>query len=105
MIRATFLPLIATSAFIGYTQATQPWLIQSVSVFSVYGLNLVIILCNYALAQGAMAWLDRKWTAADVVPVNGQSTRRWLAGMGVVLGAWVGPRVAILNSTPPLPHA
>ncbi len=54
MIRATFIPLIATSAFIGYTQATQAWLLQPVSVFSVYGLNLVIILCNYALAQGAM---------------------------------------------------
>src|SRR4030067_937489 len=55
MIRATFIPLIATSAFIGYTQATQAWWIQPVSIFSVYGLNLVIILFNYALAQGAMA--------------------------------------------------
>jgi len=26
MIRATFIPVIATSAFIGYTQATQTWL-------------------------------------------------------------------------------
>ena len=50
MIRATFIPLIATSAFIGYTQATQPWLIQPVSIFSVYGLNLVIMLFNFALA-------------------------------------------------------
>jgi len=103
MIRATFIPLIATSAFIGYTQATQPWLIQPVSVFSVYGLNLVIILCNYALAQGAMAWLDRKWTAADVVPVEVRSTRRWLAGMGVVLAAWIGLSVILLNSAPEMP--
>jgi apolipoprotein N-acyltransferase len=100
MIRATFIPLIATSAFIGYTQATQPWLIQPVSVFSVYGLNLVIILCNYALAQGAMAWLDHKWTAADVVPVDFASTRRWLAAMGVILVAWVGLSLGLLNSIP-----
>jgi len=100
MIRATFIPLIATSAFIGYTQATQPWLIQPVSVFSVYGLNLVIILCNYALAQGAMAWLDRKWTAADVVPVDVRLTRRWLVRMGVVLAAWIGISLVILNTFP-----
>jgi apolipoprotein N-acyltransferase len=103
MIRATFIPLIATSAFIGYTQATQSWVIQPVSVFSVYGLNLVIILCNYALAQGAMAWLDHKWTAADVVAVDRHSTRRWLAGMGVVLVMWIGLSVIILNSKPSMP--
>ncbi len=103
MIRATFIPLIATSAFIGYTQATQPWLIQPVSVFSVYGLNLVIVLCNYALAQGAMAWLDHKWTAADVIPVDQHSTRRWLAGMGVVLVAWIAISLIILNSMPSMP--
>lgn len=100
MIRATFIPLIATSAFIGYTQATQPWLIQPISIFSVYGLNLVIILCNYTLAQGAMVWLDRKWTAIDVIPVDMGSTRRWLAGMGFVLVAWIGLGLAILNSMP-----
>jgi apolipoprotein N-acyltransferase len=103
MIRASFIPLIATSAFIGYTQATQPWLIQPVSVFSVYGLNLVIILCNYALTQGAMVLLDRKWTAIDVAPLDLTSTRRWLVGMGVVLLAWIGLSVIILNSTPTMP--
>ena len=103
MIRASFIPLIATSAFIGYTQATQPWLIQPVSVFSVYGLNLVIILCNYALAQGAMVLLDRKWTAADVVPVDVRATRRWLMGLGVVLAAWVGLSLFILKTMPNMP--
>ena len=60
MIRATFIPLVATSAFIGYTQATQAWVIQPVSIFSVYGMNIVIMLVNYALAQGLIAWFDRK---------------------------------------------
>jgi apolipoprotein N-acyltransferase len=103
MIRASFIPLIATSAFIGYTQATQPWLIQPVSVFSIYGLNLVIILCNYALAQGAMVLLDRKWTAADVVPVDVRATQHWLMGLGVVLAAWVGLSLFILKTMPNMP--
>jgi apolipoprotein N-acyltransferase len=104
IIRATFIPIIATTAFIGYTQATQPWLIQPVSIFSVYGLNLVIILVNYALAQGAMVLLDRKWTAEDVVLVEAGATRRWLAGTGVVLAAWIGLSLVILNSMPAMPE-
>lgn len=103
MIRATFIPVIATSAFIGYTQATQTWLIQPVSIFSVYALNLVIILFNYALAQGVMAWLDRKWTAADVVPVDVDSTRRWLVGTSVVLAVWIGLSLVIVNAMPSTP--
>ena len=103
MIRATFIPLIATSAFIGYTQATQAWLLQPISVFSVYGLNLVIILCNYALAQAAMGWLDRKWTAADVTRVEARSTRRWLIGTGATLAAWIGLSLVILNTMPATP--
>ncbi len=104
MIRATFIPLIATSAFIGYTQATQAWLIQPVSIFSIYGLNLVIILVNYALAQGAMVLLDCKWTAADVVRVETGSTVRWMAGAGVVLAAWTGLSLVIFNAMPAMPQ-
>ena len=103
MVRATFIPLVATSAFVGYTQAPQPWLIQPVSIFSVYSLNLVIILCNYVLAQAAMAWLDRKWTAADVVPVDGNLTKRWLMGMGATLVVWIGLSLILLNSAADTP--
>ncbi|MEW6402210.1 MAG: nitrilase-related carbon-nitrogen hydrolase [Chloroflexota bacterium] len=104
MIRATFIPIIATTGFIGYTQATQPWLIQPVSIFSVYGLNLIIILVNYALAQAAMAWLDHKWSAEDVIPLNAGSARRWLAGAGMALVAWIGLSLVILNSMPDMPR-
>ncbi|MEJ2265523.1 MAG: nitrilase-related carbon-nitrogen hydrolase [Anaerolineales bacterium] len=100
MIRATIIPLVATSAFIGYTQAAQPWLIQPVSIFSVYGLNLLIMLVNFALAQSAMLWFDRHLAVADVVPVDVRATRRWLALTGVLAISWVGISLAILNGTP-----
>lgn len=103
MVRATFIPLVATSAFIGYTQAPQPWLIQPVSIFSVYGLNLIIILCNYALAQGVMIVLDRKWNLTDAVPVDAPSTKRWLFGMSVTVAAWIGLSVLLLNQVPDQP--
>jgi len=100
MIRATFIPLVATSAFIGYTQSTQPWITQPVSIFSVYGLNLVIMMVNFALAQGLMAWADRKWQVEDVVPVNQKSTRSGLIISGAVLVAWFGISFVLLSTAP-----
>lgn len=98
MIRATFIPIVATSAFIGYTQATQPWLIQPVSIFSIYGLNIVIMLVNYALTQGAIAWHDHKLGFSDGVAIKGHFTRNWLVAAGVVVLAWIGLSLVILNT-------
>jgi apolipoprotein N-acyltransferase len=100
MIRATIIPLVATSAFIGYTQATQRWLTQPVSIFSVYGLNLIMMLVNFALAQAALVWFDRRWRPADVVPVQGNSTRRWLFVIGGLLAVWIVIGVVFVNTAP-----
>jgi apolipoprotein N-acyltransferase len=100
MVRATFIPVIATSAFIGYSQATQAWLIQPVSVLSVYGLNIVMMVVNYALSQGAIAWYDRKWTGSGSPTLELLFARNWLVAAGVLLAAWVGASLVILNSAP-----
>jgi apolipoprotein N-acyltransferase len=99
MIRATFIPLVATSAFIGYTQATQAWLFQPVSIFSVYGFNLLIIMVNYTLAQGLMAWYDRRFQPASV-HVTGKLATRWLGITGIFFVAWIGLSLFLLNRTP-----
>ncbi len=100
MVRATFIPVIATSAFIGYTQATQAWLIQPVSILSIYGLNLVIMLVNYALGQGLIAWYDRRPLQPAGVRLDGRTARNWLVSTGVVLAAWIGASLLILNNAP-----
>ncbi|MEA3454109.1 MAG: nitrilase-related carbon-nitrogen hydrolase, partial [Candidatus Caldatribacteriota bacterium] len=99
MIR-TFIPMLATNAFTGYTQASQVWLIQPVSIFSIYGMNLVIMLFNFTLAQGAMAWFDRKWQPGDVIPVDIRASKRWLVSTGITLVVWIGISLFILNSAP-----
>jgi apolipoprotein N-acyltransferase len=98
MVRAEFIPLVATSAFIGYTQATQAWVIQPVSIFSVYGMNIVVMLVNYALAQGLIAWYDRRQAAEK--PLDWGLARNWLVASGVVLAAWIGTSLVILNAAP-----
>ena len=100
MIRATFIPLIATSAFIGYTQASQAWLTQPVAVFSVYGLNLVLMFFNFTLAQGVIAWYDRKFQHEGVVLVDGRPTMRWLAITSVITVAWIGISLVMLGMAP-----
>lgn len=104
MIRATFIPIIATSGFIGYTQATQAWLIQPVSIFSIYGLNLVIILCNYAIGQGVIVWMDRKWTSLNPVPIEWKATRPWLLGAAIGLMTWIVLSLVILLTMPRMPE-
>jgi len=98
MVRATIIPLVATSAFIGYTQAKQAWLIQPVSIFSVYGFDLLIMLVNYSIALGVIAWFDHHWKPTDIAPVDGRMARKWLLIAGGVLVAWIIVSVAMFNS-------
>lgn len=53
------IPVLGTWGFAAYALYAQPWLIQPVSLLGVYGLSLLILLVNYALAQ-AQPPLDQK---------------------------------------------
>ncbi len=97
MIRATFIPLVATSGFIGYPLASQAWLIQPVSIFSVYGLDLLIIMVNYALSSAVISWLDSRWHFPDTVSMDKLVTRRWLIISGLTVAAWIAISLIILS--------
>ncbi len=99
MVRATLIPLVATSAFIGYTQAKQAWLIQPVSIFSVYGLDLLILLVNYSLALGIIAWYDRRWKAAGIEGVDAQRARNWMVLAGGLLAGWIVLSLILLRGS------
>lgn len=99
MIRALFVPGFGTAAFIGYTQATQAWMLQPVAIFGIYGFDILILLVNHALALGLLGWYDRKYPSANVL-VNENQSKRWLVGTSVVLIAWIGLSLVMLNTTP-----
>jgi len=89
MIRI-FLPIAGTWGFIAYTQHRLPWLIQPVSIFSIFGMSAVIVLVNYALGLAAMAAFDRRWPMEDgELSVDGAEARPWLIGAGATLAGWV----------------
>ncbi len=82
MIRG-FVPIAATWGFIAYTQHTQPWLIQPVSVFSIYGMSALIVLVNFVLGQGLLGLLHKE------APLSPLRVRRWLWAGGLALLGWV----------------
>lgn len=96
----TFIPGIATWGFVNYTLYSQTWLIQPVSVFSIYGLSLLIMLINYAVGQWLLGEFDRRWHLDQVVLVPEKSTRRWLVGVGITAVLWVGLSLVLYAAEP-----
>ncbi len=100
MLRS-FIPIVATHAFVGHTLHTQPWLIQPASVFGIYGLDVVIMLVGYALALAALGLFDRRWRwDLRQQAVDSRLSTRWLAGMGIVAAAWVALSLVQLKRAP-----
>ncbi len=93
-----FVPVIGTGGFVAYALYGQPWLIQPVSVFSIYGLSLLLMLMNYALALGVLALIDRRWTLdAANVRIGARPAGRRLAATGLVAAAWIGLSLSLLG--------
>ncbi len=99
MIRG-FIPFMATWAFVGNTLWSQTWLIQPISIFSIYGLNLLIMLLNFVLAQAAFVLFDRKWRWDEVPAVSSHASKRWLGGIGIALVVWIGLSLGLFFSAP-----
>ena len=96
----SFIPFLGTMGFLANTQASQPWLIQPISIFSIYGLGLLIMMFNYALGLGALALSDRKWQWDDTVPAESRTGKRWLVGVSAALAVWIGISLVILAGAP-----
>ncbi len=97
MIRG-FIPIMGTWAFVANTLYSQPWLVQPVSVFSIFGLGLLIMFVNYGLALGVLYLFDRRWRLdPDVPPLAGRPVRHWLLGVLAALIVWTGLSLALFR--------
>jgi apolipoprotein N-acyltransferase len=101
MLRS-FIPALGTWLFVGYPLWSQPWLLQPLSVFGIYGLDLLIMLGNYALAQGLFVLLDKKWKWDAAMRLDTHPARRWILTFGFLLVAWIGLSL-FLFTRPPSP--
>ncbi|MGW8315298.1 MAG: nitrilase-related carbon-nitrogen hydrolase [Bacteroidales bacterium] len=96
MVRS-FIPPINTHAFMAQTMYTQPWMIVPISVFSIYGLSLVIILVNFVLARAVMSRMDGKWGLVPTINFSSLRLRRAVWITVAVLAIWAGTAVVIFS--------
>jgi apolipoprotein N-acyltransferase len=102
MVRS-FIPPINTHAFMAQTMYTQPWMLLPMSVFSIYGLSLVIILANFTIARGVMQLMDGRWGLDLTGFFTSRITRRSMATAGGVLAVWIGTSFLIRSNAPSEP--
>ncbi len=96
MVRS-FIPPINTHAFIAQTMYTQPWMLQPISIFSIYGLGTLIILVNFSLTQLFMTIWDRFFMWGDPILLPSKHIRRWLWIAGGAVVIWIVTSMAILS--------
>lgn len=106
MLRS-FVPAFGTWVFVGYPLWSQPWLLQPLSVFGIYGLDLLIMLANYVLALAVFALFDRVTKPNPLgspFPARkggwGVRLSAWLAVLGVLLAGWIGLSLALYANAP-----
>jgi apolipoprotein N-acyltransferase len=93
-----FVPVIGTGGFVAHALYAQPWLLQPVGVFSVYGLSLLIMLVNYSLALGFIVQIDRRWPLATTGPrARGPLAARWIGAVAGAVALWVAGSVLLLG--------
>jgi apolipoprotein N-acyltransferase len=95
--------LAATFGYRSYALYEHPLLLQPVSVFGIHGLELVILLVNWAAAALVIAALDRRSRAAaagDAVLPPGLA-RRGAVAVAVVVAAWVAASASMIDRDEP----
>lgn len=102
MIRS-FIPPINTHAFIAQTMYTRPEMLLPMSVFSIYGLGMLIILINLTLARGAFHLLDGKWGLGSWGFFDRRATIRVMIATGTLFTCWIGTSAIIRSQAPENP--
>lgn len=84
----SLVPALATWGLLGYTLYRQARLIQPVRIVGIFGLDLLVVLVNYAIAMAVIARLDRSGVFEAPVAVVPRHAALWCGGVLVALVVW-----------------
>ncbi len=87
MIRG-LVPFFGTWGFPAYALFNQPWMLQPVAVFSIYGLDLLILVINYTLALGILNALEQYKGGDEDRLFEKVPVRRISMGVALAVLAW-----------------
>lgn len=94
------IPTVGTWGFAAYALYSQPWLIQPVSLFGIYGMSFLILVVNYALALGVIAFYDRRWgNQEEQTSIAGPVRRKSFLAAGITASAWLA--LSLIQLTAP----
>jgi apolipoprotein N-acyltransferase len=95
----SFIPIAGTWGFLSYTQYRQLWLIQPVSIFSIFGLSTLIMLVNYTLGLLVLRVFDSRWQPQDTVPdIDSGLVKQHLLAAAASLGIWIVISLVLLGN-------
>lgn len=92
--------LAGTWGNVSYPLYEQAWLLQPLSIFGVFGSQLLILLINFAIAHVAMAALDRRYPPVGVPPAPMRDAVRSAIAVGVASVFWVGLSLVLFQPQP-----
>jgi apolipoprotein N-acyltransferase len=99
MVRS-FIPLIRTHAFFAQTMYAQPWMLQGISIFSIYGLTLLIMLVNFAVALGLMLAFDQLWRFDGQPALDRRISIHGMSAAAILFFLWAGFGFLTLATAP-----
>ncbi len=92
--------LAGTWGNVAYALYEQAWLLQPLSIFGIFGAELLILVINFALAYAAIAALDRAWPPSDVPAIDMSVALRTLAAVALVAAGWVALSLILFDPQP-----
>jgi apolipoprotein N-acyltransferase len=94
--------LAATWGNIAYALYERPVLLQPISVTGIHGINLLVLVVNWAIAGLVIAWLDRRNAPTEQAPLMSLRVARNRAiAVAAVLAVWTISGVAMMRSPVP----
>jgi apolipoprotein N-acyltransferase len=102
-LRSTQSELLAgTWGNISYALYERPVVLQPISITGIFGLNLLILVVNWAIAGLVIAWLDRRNTPPDGAPVmRWPVAQKRAIATACALGVWIVGGTLMMASPPP----
>jgi apolipoprotein N-acyltransferase len=92
--------LAGTWGNVAYALYEQAWLLQPLSVFGIFGAELLILVINFALATAVIAALDRTWPPERVPALPMSRAITVLGGVAVAAIAWTALSLALFTPQP-----
>jgi apolipoprotein N-acyltransferase len=84
----SFAPMLGTWGFFGYALYRQTWLLQPVRFAGIFGLDLLIVVVNHAVAMAVISLLDARGVGDAQVPVVPRHAALWCGGALAALAGW-----------------